>query len=270
MSSSDGKDQPDDKTTAPVLETVALTKHYGGVHALTDANFKVMPKEHVAIVGDNGAGKSTLVRNITGVEQPTSGKILLDTHEVVFKSPSEAREYGIETVYQNLALADDLDVPSNIFLGRENIKFKLGPFSWLDKPSMQRRSESLLKETGIKIPELNTVLRNMSGGQRQCVAICRAAGWGSKLIIMDEPTAALGIRETKRVEEIILGLKERGIPVIIISHNLRQVFNLVDRIWVFRQGRIAGNRVVAETDPNEIVAMITGVSQAEDGIKSHI
>ncbi len=270
MNSNDGKDPPGDNAIAPVLETVALTKHYGGVHALTDAHFKVMPKEHVAIVGDNGAGKSTLVRNITGVEQPTSGRILLDTHEVVFKSPSEAREHGIETVYQNLALADDLDVPGNIFLGRENVRFKLGPFSWLDKPSMRRRSETLLKETGINIPELKTVLRNMSGGQRQCVAICRAAGWGSKLIIMDEPTAALGIRETKRVEEIILGLKKRGIPVIIISHNLRQVFNLVDRIWVFRQGRIVGNRVVAETDPNEIVAMITGVSREGAATKNDI
>ncbi|NOX35772.1 MAG: sugar ABC transporter ATP-binding protein [Deltaproteobacteria bacterium] len=270
MSSNDQKYKQDNETITPVLETCALTKHYGGVHALTDADFKLMPGEHAAIVGDNGAGKSTLVRNITGVEQPTSGRILLDTHEVTFKSPSEAREHGIETVYQNLALADDLDVPGNIFLGRENVKFRLGPFSWLDKPSMHGRSESLLKEIGIKIPKLNTVLRNMSGGQRQCVAICRAAGWGSKLIIMDEPTAALGIQETKRVEEIIMGLKERSIPVIIISHNLRQVFNLVDRIWIFRQGRIVGNRLVAETDTNEIVSMITGVSQTENQANSYM
>ena len=244
-----------------VLETRGLTKHYGGVHALNDADFRIHEGEHIAIVGDNGAGKSTFVRNITGVETPTDGDIELFGQKMSFDNPKGARDAGIETVYQNLALADHLDVPANIFLGREETIFNLGPLSWMNKKKMAKRSAELLTETGIKIPDLNGKLAGMSGGQRQCVAISRAAGWGAKLIIMDEPTAALGIQETTRVENIIRGLKERGTPVIIISHNLRQVFNLVDKIVVFRQGRIAGNKLTSETDGNEIVSMITGVNQ---------
>lgn len=244
-----------------ILQTKGLTKHYGGVEALNDANFTMRKDEHIAIVGDNGAGKSTFVRNITGVEQPTSGEVIVDGETVHFSAPSDARNAGIETVYQNLALADHLDVPANIFLGREEIRFKLGPLSWLNKKAMQKRAEELLEETGIKIPDLNQPLAGMSGGQRQCVAISRAAGWGSKLIIMDEPTAALGIQETTRVENIIRGLKSRGVPVIIISHNLRQVFNLVDRIVVFRRGRIVGDLIAKETSGNAVVSMITGIDQ---------
>lgn len=246
--------------TQSVLEIRGLTKHYGGVHALNDADFDLEPGEHVAIVGDNGAGKSTFVRNLTGVEQRTRGSIKFYGEEVSFDSPLEARDAGIETVYQNLALADELDVPANIFLGREKTKFNLGPFSWMDKKAMRRESEELLQKTGVKIPDLTQSLRGMSGGQRQCVAISRAAGWGEKLIIMDEPTAALGIQETTRVENIIRGLKEQGIPLILISHNLRQVFNLVDRIIVFRQGRIVGNVIAKNTTGNEIVSLITGAS----------
>ena len=253
-----------------ILETKGLTKHYGGVKALDDADFTMYSNEHVAIVGDNGAGKSTFVRNITGVEQRTSGDVIFDGMSVNFSAPSEAKAKGIETVYQNLALADHLDVPSNIFLGREEVYFKAGPLSWLNKKAMQRRSIELLEETGIKIPDLTQPVASMSGGQRQCVAISRAAGWGSKLIIMDEPTAALGIQETARVETIIRGLKDRSIPVIIISHNLRQVFNLVDRIVVFRQGRIAGVLNAQEASGNDVVAMITGVDQGVHDNASYI
>ena len=246
-----------------ILETRKLTKHYGGVQALNDADFIMYRDEHIAIVGDNGAGKSTFVRNITGVEQPTSGEVIFDGEKVRFNAPIDARNHGIETVYQNLALADHLDVPSNIFLGREDVFFNLGPLSWLNKKAMKKRASELLNETGIKIPDLNQPVAGMSGGQRQCVAISRAAGWGSKLIIMDEPTAALGIQETERVERIIKGLKERGVPVIIISHNLRQVFDLVDRIVVFRQGRIAGVLNAKEVSGNDVVAMITGVHEQQ-------
>lgn len=242
-----------------ILETKGLTKHYGGVHALNDADFKMYSDEHIAIVGDNGAGKSTFVRNVTGVEERTSGEVFVDGELVHFKSPQEARENGIETVYQNLALADHLDVPANIFLGREEVLFELGPMSWLKKKAMIKRADELLAETGIKIPDTKQPVAGMSGGQRQCVAISRAAGWGSKLIVMDEPTAALGIQETTRVENIIRGLKDRGIPVIIVSHNLRQVFNLVDRIVVFRRGRIVGVLDAKKATGNEVVAMITGV-----------
>ena len=253
-----------------ILETKSLTKHYGGVQALNDANFKMYSDEHVAIVGDNGAGKSTFVRNITGVEQRTSGDILFDGVSVNFNAPSEARAMGIETVYQNLALADHLDVPSNIFLGREEVYFKAGPLSWLNKKAMHKRAIELLDDTGIKIPDLTQPVAGMSGGQRQCVAISRAAGWGSKLIIMDEPTAALGIQETTRVEEIIRNLKTRGVPVIIVSHNLRQVFNLVDRIVVFRQGRIVGILDARKASGNDVVAMITGVDQGVHDNASYI
>lgn len=255
----------EEKRPAPtrdiVLETRGLTKHYGGVEALTGADFVLRRGEHVAIVGDNGAGKSTFVRNVTGVERPTSGEVLFEGRPVQFRSPLEAREAGIETVYQNLALAEHLDVPANIFLGREEYLFRLGPLSWLDKRKMRREAERLLAETGIRIPDLTQPLMSMSGGQRQCVAISRAAGWGSKLIVMDEPTAALGIQETTRVERIIQGLRERGVAVVLVSHNLRQVFKLVDRIVVFRRGRIVGSLDAKETDGNAVVALITGVDQ---------
>ena len=166
-------------------------------------------------MGDNGAGKSTFVRQITGVEQRTAGKIWFDGQEVTFAGPLEAREAGIETVFQNLALADDLDVPSNLFLGREIIRWNLGPFSILDRKAMRARTEEGLRTTGVKIPNITNTIRNMSGGQRQCVAIARTATFASKLIIMDEPTAALGVQETAQVENIIRTLKERGVPLIL-------------------------------------------------------
>ena len=253
-----------------VLETRGLTKHYGGVEALTGADFTIRAGEHVAIVGDNGAGKSTFVRNITGVERPSAGAILFEGEDVHFRAPLEARNHGIETVYQNLALADHLDVPANIFLGREESLFRLGPLSWLNKRKMRREAARVLERTGIRIPDLSQPLMSMSGGQRQCVAISRAAGWGAKLIIMDEPTAALGIQETTRVETIIRGLKAQGIPVILISHNLRQVFKLVDRIVVFRRGRIVGSLDAKTTDGNAVVSLITGIDQGVHEDASYI
>ncbi len=247
----------------PILAIQHLTKHYGGVKALTHADFNLQPGEHAAIVGDNGAGKSTFVRLITGVEQPNEGQILLDGKPVSFKSPLDARDQGIETVYQTLALAEDLDVPANIFLGREITRFNLGPLSVLDHAAMRAQSSSMLATTGVKIQDMSESLRGMSGGQRQCVAIARAAGFAQKLIILDEPTAALGVAETARVELIIQGLKERGVPLILISHNLRQVFDLVDRIWVFRQGRIICNVLRKASNPQEIVGLITGAIEPQ-------
>lgn len=248
-----------------VLETRGLSKHYGGVRALEAADFNLRPGEHVAVVGDNGAGKSTFVRQITGVEQKSAGQIFFDGKEVHFDDPLEAREAGIETVFQTLALADDLDVPSNLFLGREIFRFPLGPFSWLDRKAMRERTMEALKTTAVKIPSIDNPIRNMSGGQRQCVAIARTAAFASKLVIMDEPTAALGVQETMQVENIIRGLKERGVPLILISHNLRQVLDLVDRVWVFRRGRIAGVVDRDKTTGNDIVSMITGVSSGQPG-----
>ncbi len=253
-----------------VLSTKGLTKHYGGVHALQDADFEMFDGEHIAIVGDNGAGKSTFVRQITGVEQPTTGQIFFDGNEVHFATPLEARQAGIETVFQNLALADDLDVPANIFLGREEVYFNLGPFSFLNEKKMRQMSEEGLQRTAIKIPDLRNTIGNMSGGQRQCVAIARTATFASKLIIMDEPTAALGVQETTQVENIIRTLKEQGIPLILVSHNLRQVLNLVDRIVVFRRGRIVGTLDAKTTDGNEIVSLITGLDTGVHDNASYI
>lgn len=245
-------------TSDIILRTVELSKHYGGVQALEGANFALRKGEHVAIMGDNGAGKSTFVRQITGVEIPSRGKIIFDGREVSFQSPLEAREAGIEAVFQNLALADDLDVPSNLFLGREKIRFNLGPFSILDRKAMREATRKALEKTAVKIPNLSSTIRHMSGGQRQCVAIARTATFPSKLIIMDEPTAALGVAETAQVENIIRTIKQNGEPLILISHNMRQVFDLVDRIVVFRRGRIAANLKKSETNGEEVVAYITG------------
>ena len=248
-----------------ILETRGLTKHYGGVHALEDANFTLRPGEHVAVVGDNGAGKSTFVRQITAVEQKSGGQVLFGGQEVNFSGPLDARKAGIETVFQTLALADDLDVPSNLFLGRELFKFRLGPFSWLDRKAMRDKTLEALATTAVKIPNVDNPIRNMSGGQRQCVSIARTAAFASKLVIMDEPTAALGVQETAQVENIIRGLKARGVPLILISHNLRQVFDLVDRIVVFRRGRIVASLNRSETDGNDIVSYITGVKGNAEG-----
>ena len=251
--------------TETILETRGLTKHYGGVHALNDANFSLAKGEHVAIMGDNGAGKSTFVRQITGVEQRTSGEIIFDGKPVHFAGPLDARKAGIETVFQTLALADDLDVPDNLFLGREMTKLNwLGPFRLLDYKAMRQATLDGLEKTAVKIPNIRNTIRNMSGGQRQCVAIARTATFHSKLTIMDEPTAALGMQETAQVENIVRTLKEQGEPLILISHNMRQVMDLVDRIVVFRRGRIVANLLKEETDGQDVVAYITGAkTQAE-------
>ena len=242
-----------------ILETKGLTKHYGGVHALEDADFVLKRGEHVAIMGDNGAGKSTFVRQITGVEQRTRGTVIFDGNEVNFAGPLDAREAGIETVFQTLALADHLNVPDNLFLGRERTKLNwLGPFRLLDYKAMRDDTMAGLVRTGVKIPNIKNAIANMSGGQRQCVAIARTATFASKLTIMDEPTAALGVQETAQVEEIVRTLKEQGESLILVSHNMRQVFDLVDRIIVFRRGRIVANLNKEDTDGNDVVAYITG------------
>lgn len=250
-----------------ILETQGLTKHYGGVHALTGANFQLKHGEHVAIMGDNGAGKSTFVRQITGVEQRTRGDIIFDGKPVHFSGPLDAREAGIEAVFQTLALADDLDVPDNLFLGREKTKWDwLGPFRLLDYKGMRQATLEGLEKTAVKIPNIHNSIRNMSGGQRQCVAIARTATFHSKLTIMDEPTAALGVQETQQVENIIRTLKEAGEPLILISHNMRQVFDLVDRIVVFRRGKICANLDIKndKITGEDVVGFITGAKTQEE------
>lgn len=249
-------------TPAPILSARGLSRHYGGVQALTGLDLDLMPGEHAAVVGDNGAGKSTFVRMISGAERPDAGTVTFDGSPCHFKSPLEARGVGIETVYQDLSLADELDVVDNLFLGRELFHLKLSGLSILNRRAMRRRAQELLDEVGVGIPSLKEKIRGMSGGQRQSVAIARAAGWGSKLIILDEPTAALGVRETAGVENIVRGLKRSGTAVVLVSHNLRQVFDLMDTVYVFRRGRMVGRREIRSTTPQEIVAMITGADEA--------
>jgi len=242
--------------TDVVLRTEGLTKHYGGVHALEDANFEIRRGEHVAIMGDNGAGKSTFVRQITAVEQRTKGKVWFDGKYVEFHDPLEAREAGIETVFQTLALADHLNVPDNLFLGREIIKFNLGPFSILDYKAMREATIAGLQKTGVKIPNINNTIQNMSGGQRQCVAIARTATFKSKLIIMDEPTAALGVHETAMVADLIKELKAQGLGIFLISHDTREMMDLCDRVSVMKNGQLVGTERVEDVTEDDILSMI--------------
>lgn len=245
-----------------MLKAEGISKRFGGVEALRDASIEVRSGELAALVGDNGAGKSTLVGILSGAIRPDSGRIWCNGREVHFHSPIDARNAGIETVYQTLALANHLDVAANLFLGREKYLLRLGPFSILNRAAMRREARDLVARTGVQIPDIDSSVMNMSGGQRQGVAIARAAGWGSLVVLLDEPTAALGVQETARVLEIIRALRRQGITLLMISHNLRQVFGLVDAIWVLRHGQMVGRREVRTTRPEEIVSMITGVDKA--------
>lgn len=259
--------QTPDHVAAPATPDILLSvdkvsKWFGAVHALTDVNLWARSGEITAIVGDNGAGKSTLIKCIAGVHTPTSGRILFGGEPVHFSSPEDARRAGIETVYQNLALVNDLTIWQNMFLNRELVR-RVGPLAFLDKRAMRRESASMLSRLEVNIPSIDARVRRMSGGQRQAIAICRAASWGSSLVIMDEPTAALGVRETARVEELILRLQADGMAVLLISHNFEQVMRLSNQVWVMRSGRLVGGHRTAETSGIELVAMITGVTEEQ-------
>ena len=224
----------------PILAARGLTKRYGRVVALDACDFELYPGEVLAVIGDNGAGKSTLIKALSGAVQPDEGTITLDGREVRFANPMAAREAGIETVYQTLALSPALSIADNMFLGRE-IRRTTAPMSWfrmLDKPAMRKRAREKLSELGLMtIQNIDQAVETLSGGQRQGVAVARAAAFGSKVIIMDEPTAALGVKESRRVLELIDGLRERGVPIILISHNMPHVFEVADRVHVHRLGK---------------------------------
>jgi simple sugar transport system ATP-binding protein len=240
-----------------VLSLKNIHKAFGGVVAIQDFSLDLHPGEIVALVGDNGAGKSTLIKIVSGVYKPTSGAIRIDEDTVSFSDASSARSRGIEVVYQDLALADQQPVYMNMFLGRELTK---PPFGLLDKDRMCRESQELVDDLDVRIPSAKSTIKDLSGGQRQGIAIARATHWASKLVLLDEPTAALGVAETARVEDLILSLKAKNLALLIISHSLDQVFRLSDRICVLRRGQQIGIRNTAETDKNEIVSMITGVA----------
>jgi simple sugar transport system ATP-binding protein len=245
-----------DRSVAP-LRLNNIRKQFGGVVAIERFDLDVQAGEIVALVGDNGAGKSTLVKMVSGVYQPTEGEILLQGRPASFRDASDARRQGVEVVYQDLALVDSQPVYMNMFLGRELTR---GPFRLLDRRRMARETQELVDNLDVRIPSAKATIRELSGGQRQAVAICRATHWASSLVLMDEPTAALGVAETAKVEELITRLRDRGAAVLIVSHNLDQVFRIADRVAVLRRGRQVGTRTITETSRNEVVAMITGAS----------
>ncbi len=252
-------DRGNESDFVPTLRARNVSKRFGGVVALDDVSIDVASGEITGLVGDNGAGKSTLIRIISAVLTPDSGTIELDGVPKQFASPAEARAAGIETVYQDLALAGNMPVWANIYLGRELLR---GPrqLRILDKRRMEQQAEEMLARFSRNLPPIDAPTALLSGGQRQAIAIARAAAWGSKVIIMDEPTAALGPAETRSVEEVIASLRDRGFAVLIISHNLEQIFRLADQVWVLRRGRMIGHRRLAETTPEELVGLITGAS----------
>ena len=249
----------------PILEARGLVKRFGQVVALDGADFELYPGEIVAIIGDNGAGKSTLIKSLSGALQPDDGEIRLDGERVRFRSPGDARNAGIETVYQDLAVAPSLDIASNIFLGRE-ARWR-GPLGFglrlLDKRRMRREAAQHFAELEIGVQSITQAVETLSGGQRQGVAVARAAKWARRLAIMDEPTAALGVRETRQVLDLIQRVRERGLPVILISHDMPHVFELADRILIMRLGRrVAVVTPQTHTMP-EAVAIMTGATKAE-------
>nr|WP_295468908.1 ATP-binding cassette domain-containing protein [Mesorhizobium sp.] len=225
---------------APILTARGLVKRYGRVTALDQADFDLHHGEILAVIGDNGAGKSSLIKAISGAVTPDEGEIHLDGQPIAFKSPMEARAAGIETVYQNLALSPALSIADNMFLGREIRKpgFMGDWLRMLDRPAMEKRARDKLTELGLMtIQNIGQAVETLSGGQRQGVAVARAAAFGSKVIIMDEPTAALGVKESRRVLELILDVRRRGVPIVLISHNMPHVFEVADRIHIHRLGR---------------------------------
>jgi len=246
-------------TTHPFLELRGIRKRFGGVTALRGVHLDVNRGEVVALVGDNGAGKSTLIKTIAGVMRPDSGEFYVDGERALLSSPHAATELGIATVYQDLALCENLDVVANLFLGGELGRRPLfGPLRRLREPEMERQARETLAEHGANVPNLRRPVAGLSGGQRQAVAVGRALLWGSKLVILDEPTAALGVKQTGQVLELIRRLADRGQAVLFISHSLPDVFAVAVRIAVLRLGSNAGTFAVSETSASEIVGAMTG------------
>jgi simple sugar transport system ATP-binding protein len=252
-----------DVAKPPLLEARNIQKHFGRVVALRDGNFALRPNEVHAVVGDNGAGKTTLIKIISGVTHADEGELRINGRPVTVTTPREARELGIETVYQDLALADHLDASANLFLGREEL---LGPplswFGFLDKKAMRLRTEEAMQRLKIGIQSVDQPVLSLSGGQRQAVAVARAIAWGTRIVIMDEPTAALGVRESSMVLELIKEVRSQGIAVVMVSHNLPEVFAVSDRITVLRLGRTIVTLNTAETTLESVVGMMTGAVAA--------
>jgi simple sugar transport system ATP-binding protein len=243
----------------PVLEARQIVKRFGRVQALRGANLTVYPHEVVALVGDNGAGKSTLVKTVVGVHPPDGGEVLFEGQPVSIHTPHDARDLGIETVYQDLALAAEVDPAANMFLGREILRpGLLGKLGFLDKAEMRQRSDEAFGALGVRIQDTGARVANMSGGQRQGIAICRAVTWASKVVFMDEPTAALGVVQTRNVLDHIRRVREQGLSVVLISHNMPEVFEVADRIEVLRLGARVASLRPGDVTMEDVVAAMTG------------
>ncbi|MBN8998048.1 MAG: sugar ABC transporter ATP-binding protein [Rhizobiales bacterium] len=240
----------------PVLELQNISKHFGAIHALNDVSLSIEPGEVVGLMGDNGAGKSTLVKIIAGNYRPTHGSMRLEGRDIVLHKPVEAREHGIEIVHQDLALCDNLTAAANVYLGRELYK-GFGPLRILDYGTMYRRAGELFKELKSETRPRDLV-KQMSGGQRQAVAIARTRLSDAKLVLMDEPTAAISVRQVAEVLNLIRNLREQGIAVVLISHRMPDVFGVADRVVVMRRGRKVADRKIAASSPEEVTGLITG------------
>ena len=247
------------------MQAVGLTKHYGQVVAMDGADFELGKGEILAVVGDNGAGKSTLIKALAGALIPDSGQIYLDGEPVRFSSPLDARLAGIETVYQELAVATQLDIAQNMFLGREVRKpGVLGSFLWqLDKKRMRQQAAEQMHSLGVRVQSIRQTIETLSGGQRQAVAVARAAAWGRKVVMLDEPTAALGVRETHQVLDLIRRLREHGRSVVLISHSMPEAFAIADRVHIHRLGRRAAIVSPKTTVMSDVVAVITGALRSD-------
>ena len=248
------------ETREPILQAKGLVKRYGHVTAIDGADFELYPGEILAVIGDNGAGKSSLIKALSGATIPDSGEIFLDGEPAKFRSPLDARAAGIETVYQDLAVSPAMDIATNLFLGRE--QRRAGPLGsvlrMVDKKAMKKTAAEHMERLQIGIRSMSQAVETLSGGQRQGVAVARAAAWAKKLVIMDEPTAALGVRESAQVLELIRRVRDAGLPVILISHNMPHVFEVADRIHIHRLGKRAAVVSPKTHTMHEVVGIMTG------------
>jgi len=256
---------PTDYNSIPIMEARGLTKRFGHVVALDHCDFEVYKGEILAIIGDNGAGKSTLIKALCGALQPDSGQIFLEGQPLHFRSPMDARNAGIETVYQNLAVSPALNITENLFLGRETLRqgFLGRVLRMVDRKSMQAQSAEFMQSLKFRIQDMNVSVESLSGGQRQGVAVARSAAFARKVIIMDEPTAALGVKESGMVLDLIREIRDRGLPVILISHNMPHVFELADRIHIQRLGRRLTVIDPKQHSMSDAVALMTGAKTLE-------
>ncbi len=249
---------------APLLQARGIEKSFGAVQVLRGVNFEASAGQVTALLGDNGAGKSTLIKCIAGAHIPDAGQIMLDGQVQRFNTPSDATQAGVETVYQDLALCDNLDVVANLFLGREFVKTRVpGLIYPLSEEEMEQKAREALAVLRINIPSVRNLVAQLSGGQRQCIAVAKAVLWSPKVVILDEPTAALGVAQTRQVLDLIVRLRERGLAVILITHNMHDVFQVADRAIVMRLGQRVATFNIKDSTPDDVVAAITGARTFE-------